>query len=771
MKLKLAVLFCLIHFIIGAQQQDLSYNNAVLIDVLLDLEDKFNVRFSYKSELLQNKQITFQKKAALNSVLEVISKNENLEFIFLDKENIIIKSSFDPTLMDDILDEVIVVTEYLTSGFEKNKKDGSITLRPNKLGVLPGLTEPDILQSLQLLPGISSPEESAANLHIRGSTADHNLILYDGIKTYHQGHLFGMISPFNPYIVESVDIFRSGAKAKYGDRISGIIDIKSIEEIPQSITGGLGFNFLHSDAYIRLPVKKDKIGLQVSARNSINNVFKKPTFTAFRNKLFQNTIVEDNNEFDDNRTILEDTFEFTDFNTKLLIKPDLSNKISISGLFIENTLNFSAENVEEEGEKYSLNYRNIGFNAEWFKTIDNNTQLINSIKYSDFSSNYNANISEDTTILENNSSLNFVKDFGVISQLQHKVNTNMNFQIGYEFINYNIDYNLSFIEDDVIEEFQNDKLQTHSLYSEIDFKLKKWSGRFGLRTSYYNTINQFFLEPRVYLDYAINNSLKFKTSLEVKNQSISQLVSFEFNDLGLGNSIWVLSDNDDIPVLNNKQATLGFFYQKNGWKIDVESFYKKNNGISSFTKGFAINTIPQDYVSGNNTIYGLDILLKKKIKNFRTWLSYSYSKNNFEFLEIQPKSFPGNFDQTHVISLSNTYKYRQLNFALGWQFTTGKPFSIADEIIDNEIIFTQQNNSRLSNYNKVDVSAFYDFYYSSTKKIKSRVGFSIINLFNVDNVIDKRFSIDEHDNENQSISEENNLGLGFTPNFVFRLYF
>jgi len=130
---------------------------------------------------------------------------------------------------------------------------------------LPGLTEPDVLQSIQLLPGVQSPTETAAGIYIRGGTPDQNLVLWDGIKIYHSGHFFGTISAFNPYITEDVKLYKSGTKARYGNRISGVIDITSDYDIPEKIEGGFGSNMTHADAYLSATIGKSSAVI-ISAR-------------------------------------------------------------------------------------------------------------------------------------------------------------------------------------------------------------------------------------------------------------------------------------------------------------------------------------------------------------------------------------------------------------------------------------------------------------------------------------------------------------------------
>src|SRR5690606_5003099 len=134
-----------------------------------------------------------------------------------------------------ILNEVIL-TAYLTPGVLKNS-DGSFTMVEEDLGMLPGQVEPDVLQGIQMVPGISSPDESASGIQIRGGSPDQNLILFDGIRMYNTGHFFGMISAFNPYVIESARIYKGGARPEYGDRVSGVIDLSSAEQVPGSMEG------------------------------------------------------------------------------------------------------------------------------------------------------------------------------------------------------------------------------------------------------------------------------------------------------------------------------------------------------------------------------------------------------------------------------------------------------------------------------------------------------------------------------------------------------
>ncbi|KAA1241001.1 carboxypeptidase-like regulatory domain-containing protein, partial [Aquimarina sp. RZ0] len=107
--------------------------------------------------------------------------------------------------------EEVVIQEYITKGFSKERSSGAVLFNPSKLSLLPRLIEPDILKSVQFLPGIESTTEKASELFIRGSNSDQNLVLWDGIKVYNSGHFFDLLSVFNPYVTESVKVSRSFA--------------------------------------------------------------------------------------------------------------------------------------------------------------------------------------------------------------------------------------------------------------------------------------------------------------------------------------------------------------------------------------------------------------------------------------------------------------------------------------------------------------------------------------------------------------------------------
>lgn len=795
MKKHIIIPFLLFGIIVYSQQQTISYNNENLQNVFLDLGKRFNVHFSYNSTLLANKKFTFSDQTDLDMILLEIALQHHIKIEYIDSSNIVVtkfedyeKKAFNSI---NLLEGVMVKSEYLTSGLDQNTENGTLSLQPSKLGVLPGLIEPDIMQSLQLIPGICSPSESASNLHIRGGTPDQNLILFDGIKMYHAGHLFGMVSPFNPYITEKVNIYRSGTSAKYGDRIAGVIDIRTINQIPDEFEAGIGANLLLADANIKAPIVKDKIGVILSARRSLIDVFESPTYKTMSSKVFQNTKTKNapNTEKEDELEALEDLFKFTDLSVKVMIKPNEKHNISFSGIMIDNALNQTfvedlekpeeGEKPEYEGTKDKLELKNKGFSANWQAELTEKWNTSANLYYSNYDTNYYYKEFDGATIENSFFKDNDIIDVGAKLKAEYKINKKNIATLGYDWSKLNVIYDLEKTGENAYIENQNTNLNTHSLFAEYNYKDENLFLRTGVRTNYFSEVNKLTIEPRVYAHYKIDENWQLKTSAEIKNQAISQLVSFKFDNLGLDNTVWALT-NKNVPMLENKQVTAGFLYSKNGWKLDVEGYYKNIKGLSSLTKGFNVTNQHSSYAYGKSSVYGADFLLKKRIKNFRTWLGYSISKNQFTFSKIQPESFPGNYDQRHVFSLSNTYKHKNFQFSLGWQYNTGKPYTKAKlrnidtdnvTVTTNLLAYEKTNSSRLPNYHRLDASVVYDFYLDSKDKIKARVGASVMNIYNHKNTIDKRFKAEINKEGDVEFIKQTTIGLRTTPNVVFRVYF
>ncbi|WP_299610716.1 carboxypeptidase-like regulatory domain-containing protein [uncultured Aquimarina sp.] len=672
------------------------------------------------------------------------------------------------------LDEVLII-EYITKGLGKNI-DGSLIITNEELGILPGQIEPDVFQSIQSIPGINSPDETATGIQIRGGSPDQNLILWDHIKMYNTGHLFGLISAFNPYVVSDAKIFKGGADPKYGDRVSGVIDITSDYKIPEKLEGGLGINGTHADLFLKAPIGK-KIGVIVSGRRAYTDYLETPTYSAYFEKVFQNTKItkalnpidaEEEDEIEEE--VSDNNFFFYDTSVKLIADITEHNNLSVSGIYTKNDLAFEINN-EEDRLRDNLTIQNEGLSFSWIHTSFKNIEANIKGYYSKYDSDYNFTETQETVIEEQSIRKNTVEDIGFDVDLQYKFNNKHSLALGYQFSNNEVSYTVTRegTFETPINETDLIKNSANTLYSNYKYTTdQKGSVNLGFRASHYSVVDQFYVEPRINIEYPITNSLRIKATGELRYQPISQLVEFEDTQLRLENNLWIHSDNDDIPVLESLQFSGGFLFSKNNWNFEIDGYYKNIDGLTSLTNGF--NNINNDLSTGESDVVGVDVLLKRRFKNFRTWIGYTFNNIEYTFPEFQEASFPGNNDITHNFRISNTLEIKDWEFSLGWLWRSGAPFTDAD-LVDEEIEFGTPNALNLPNYHRLDASLTYHFDIIKNKDWKGQIGVSVLNLYNRQVPIAINYQLDENADGDAELDIIRQQSLGITPNVTFRMSF
>ena len=685
----------------------------------------------------------------------------------------------DAELLNDVL-----INAYITTGLDKSS-DGSTRITNTEIGVLPGQSEPDIFQSLATIPGISSLNESVSDIQIRGGNKDQNLILFDDIKLYNTGHFFGMLSAINPYIIENTKVYKGGASAEYGDRISGIIDLSTATRIPDSTQYGFGVNGTHVDGYVKAPLG-DKVGLMLSTRRSYVDIFETPTFNAFTDKVFENASIfinENGNvqELEDENSEIDsdNTFYFFDTNLKLSYHPTVKDYIGVSGLFTTNNLDFLST-LDEDSILDQLDIENRGISAIW-KHNHKHGFYETTLYFSAFESAYNNSYSNGGTLEERNNRLNKVDDFGLNFNYNHRFSENHKVKIGYHFSTSDVFFNLfrQGIDDDLDDDerdfnsTQQNSNTTHTFFGEYVFMPKnKGFLSIGLRASQISVVDNFNLEPRLNVEYPLTDWLRVKATAERRYQAISELVQFEDTQLRLENQVWTLSGIEDIPLLSSTQYSGGVIFNFNDLLIDIDAYSKKIKGLTSFTNGFTNAT--QDFSEGESDIFGIDVLVKKSFNQFNLWTSYTFNDIVYRFNEIQETSFRGNNDITNNFRISGSYDLNNWQFSLGWNYRTGSPFTPVEsfDIANEDINFGPINSQRLPNYHRLDASVVHKFNVSKDQRIKGVFSISFQNLYARQVPLSVFYRTDTNPVSGaEELNRIEQLSLGFTPNATLRVNF
>ncbi len=683
-----------------------------------------------------------------------------------------------------------VVRQYVTKGIEINEASDEIVLSPGTMGMLPGMTENDVLHMVQLLPGVNSINESVSNLNIRGGTPDQNLVLWEGITQYSSGHFFGYFSSLNQNATKKVIVQKDHFNSEFGGRSAGVIQLTGMDEVPLQFKGGVGTHLMHSDATIQIPIGHN-LAFFVSGRRSYFDLIKNRAFQKLTNRAIQDT--QNNREWDevgdDNDVV------YYDISSKLLYKREKAS-YAISAYQMSNQVDinrvFSNENPEEEESEEDIgemglsmidrvNLKNYGFSAQADLGLINEVKSCISATYTDYNSLYEGNIMAkegDFEENENNQSINSVSDldFQIINSLKPFKRDSLRF--GYELKRLQSDYKFvyeSTYEDDLFIESDELKQTYHSLFFQYKYPFgTKVNLNLGYRYTLKNEIISAFHEPRMMIGIKLSPNISYRIRAGVYRQYINQVINF--NESGLAQKTWKLISKDDNNLLSSTNFSTGLLYSKDGFQVEVDAYIKRSSGVNVLSYTFSNNrNIDRDnFQEARGKTTGLDVMIKKRIHRVNLWASYTLSKNMLTLNEENEDEIFETYevfapqDQKHKGDISLQYKYKNFEFISSWHYRSGKPYTKALEIVqssDNpdepddsyDIIYSDLNGDRLKDYHRLNLSAMYSL--PLKNRMSAKFGLAITNVYNRQNALNVNYYLGFDDEEDIPIILQNNSYL------------
>ena len=728
-----------------------------LSEILKTLETRYDIRFNYAEDAIFNIEIyPPSNNYLINEALKYLENETGFEFI-LANDRVVLIITKDNRLKLQSLSEVMI-SGYIVKGINK-LSNGTFEIDISDFDILPGLIDTDVLQAVQAFPGIQSINETVSNINIRGGTHDQNLLLWDNIKMYQSGHFFGLISMFNPQITQRVSLTKNGSGTEFTDGVSGTIAMETDKGVNDKFEGSLGVNFIDVNGFADVPLS-EKSSVQFAARKSISDFTETPTYSNFFERISQNTEVENNSM---NIANSDQQFNFYDASFRWIYKINDKEELSVNFITVANELVFN-ENTVDESRESSLNQNSIAGGIQYSKVWNNRWQTIFEGYETDYKlKSVNANILESQRFLQENK----VSETSLKLKANYKINDRLQLLNGYHFVETKVS-NLDDVDNPLFRLLESEVVRTHGLFSQINYKSKDRNTNLntGLRYSYISKFRKHLIEPRISLSHKFFQHFSFEILGEFKHQNTSQVINFQNDFLGIEKRRWQLSNDDDIPVIRSKQASLGFTFNKSGWLISAEGYYKKVKGITTQSQGFH-NQYEFIKTKGDYDVRGLDFIVRKQLNKFNTWLSYSYMNNNYVFNALAEKNFPSNFDITHALTLGTNYISNTIKLSAGLNWNSGRPKTSpieGNEFNNDEINYNATNSEQLKDYLRVDISALYDF--KLTKTIDANIGLSVWNLLDKKNTINSFYRLN-----NGIVNEIEQRSLGLTPNLVFRVNF
>ncbi len=676
-----------------------------------------------------------------------------------DLSNISIPLQSDRKVLD-----VVIITDQYESPLEVTEKISKSAFDPKALTSLPSLGGHDIFRTLQLLPGVSGTNESSAGLVIRGSIPSQNLILLDGFTIYHLDHFFGVFSAINADIIKDVQIYKGGFDAKYGGRVSGVVDITGKSGSTNYTKGNFGINMVSTNATIEIPIGQ-KVSLLFSTRRAYSDIIQsslyKKLFNISRNNDEQIKRPFENAKLD----AIEPQFYFYDFNSKITYRPSRKDNIALSIYGGKDNLSgdktdsisdvarqISFKETLTENTVWGNNGVSIRWGRQWNGKLYSNLKLSGSNFFRTYDFVYNYKLDSTNYNQEGNFDFhqeNRVDDSNLAIDNEWLISEKITLEFGISGMAYKIHYKTSANEQ--VADERNDKGNIGSLYTTAKINItKKLSASAGIRSNHHEINQEWYRELRLGLTYKINSKFNLKSAVGNYYQFVNQ-VQYDDPYNGIQN-FWAFSNKDGIPIVKSNHYVLGATYKVGDFLFDVEAYYKDLEGVVEFNpvpyfvkEGFLDEGL---FINGKGRMSGVDFLLQKEAGIYKGWLSYSWSKSLNSFPTIENGAFfPALQDQRHEIKLVNMLKLSRWDLSSSWVYGSGRPFpkydityykDAAGKIEDFAVTKDRTNYSRLPAYHRLDVAAAYNF---SIGKVTGQVGLSVFNVYGRENVKTRKLSI------------------------------
>ena len=697
-----------------------------------------------------------------------------------------------------------VVISTQEANMVESKGISHLSISPAQIAALPSLGEKDIFRSLQLLPGISGTNETSSGLFVRGGTPDQNLILFDGFTVYHVDHFYGFFSAFNSEAIKDVQFYKGGFDAKYGGRLSSVVELTGKSGNKNEFDMGAGLSALSANLRFEVPLGK-KANFFVAGRRSYTDIIQSGLFNKINDLVGPETPDAPQNQGNGggfpgggrggrfgglNTNVTEPTFYFYDLNSKFTYTPNQKDVFSISFYNGEDNLDNSFDNNQIGlGRAGNTNISNItndianwgnwGLSTKWARQwnerLYSNAVLAYSNYFSDRDRITAITIENDTTREIRNGLIeqNDVSNLSLRIDNEYQIDAYNQLGFGVEINQQSVEYQLS--RNDTISIIdRSSQGNTYAAYLQNKGKVgNNLSYTIGLRANYYDLTTDFFLEPRLSLGYKIGDQVQLKAAYGQYHQFTNRIVR---EDIQQGSrDFWLLADGEDIPIGAATHYIAGISWEDRNWLVDIEAFYKDLDGLTEFSERISQGGIrpggPQQqsqefFFQGTGVAKGIEFLLQRKIGAYTGWLSYTLSQVRYDFPAFGEEPFPALHDQTHETKIVNTLKVGNWTLGATWVYGTGKPYTspvggytltLLDGTEEDYTSVGAKNAFRLPAYHRMDLSATLNFNLGNSK---ASTGLSIFNVYGRKNIWYKEFQIEEGE-----LIETNVQLLGFTPNF------
>lgn len=613
------------------------------------------------------------------------------------------------------------------------------------------LGEVDVLKALQLLPGVQGGSEGQNGLYVRGGSPDQNLILLDGVPVYNVSHLGGFFSVFNGDAIKNVTLTKGGFPARFGGRLSSILEIDMKEGNMKEFHGEGGIGIITSRLMLEGPIVKDKASFMISGRRSYLDVFARP--------LIKSSFAQENPNGGD----IGFDLQFYDINAKVNWKVNDKHRLFLSAytgtdVFGSEFKTFERNKIDYNKTLFELNWGNITTAFRWNWLVSNKLFANTTITYSSFKFNTLAGYEQNIRGKIDQASGRYtsgIEDWAGKMEFDYSPTPNHRLRFGAS-ATYHTYVPGVFQVKASIDTFKTDLTlgsdKTFSTepyaYIEDDMQFGALKANLGVHFGGFAVQGVFYpsVQPRLGLNYLLSNNLSIKASFATMQQNVNLLTN---EGVGLPTDLWVPSTKRIVPQ-QSWQAALGIAKTiKDEYELSIEGFYKNMKNLISYKEGASFfgqqNNWEDKITQGNGKSYGLEFFVQKKEGKTTGWIGYTLSWNKRLFDELNSGlEYDFKFDRRHDFKIIVSHQFtKRFSFTGTWVFGTGNAVTIPTNVFkipepnnnlqypyvrEYEVASSGERNAyRMPSYHRMDVN----FEWTKKKKRHTRTWtFGAYNVYN-----------------------------------------
>jgi hypothetical protein len=656
----------------------------------------------------------------------------------------------DGKLNIDLMSQVMVLKNVIISA-EKMSNIKGVQMGVQKLDIktlrqVPVVFgETDLLRVLLTLPGVKSVGEASTGLNVRGGSADQNLILFNDATVYNAAHFFGLFSAFNPDVVKSVELYKSSIPARYGGRLSSVIDIEGKEGDKKEFAGSAGIGLITSRLEIEGPLVKDKTSFILAGRTTYANWLL--NLLPAQYKLSRAS--------------------FYDLNLNISHQINKNNNLYLTAYTSKDNFNLNSDTT--------YGYGNLNLSLKWKHTFSDKLYATFTTGYD----RYNYAITSTANPVDAYKLSFDVNQSYLRAQFNYFLSTRHSLEFGFNSLYYKLDPG-TYVPVGESSQTTPDTVHREQALESALYVSDKYTItqnlvlEAGLRYSMYNylgpqSVNQYAPgipkteddivsvknypagtviktysgpEYRISARYQFTDDFSLKASYNTERQYIHMLS----NTTAMApTDIWKLSDPNILPQLGS-QISLGAYknLKNNTIETSVEVYYKNIQNYLDYKSGAVLvlnHHIETDVINTKGKAYGIEFMIKKATGKLNGWISYTYSRILLKMDDPEAGElinggnyYPADYDQPNSATIVANYRVNhRFSISLNSTYNTGRPITLPIGVFyyDNSFrtLYSDRNAYRIPDYFRTDIAMNIDGNHKIHQKFHGSWTIGVYNIF------------------------------------------